>query len=62
MMILKKFQSMVLMVGNAWELIATQFLTHVASKDESGVAEFATPVAITEGLLRNILKLMNCRN
>ena len=34
------------MVGNAWELIATQFLTHVASKDESGVAEFATPVAI----------------
>ena len=53
---------MVLMVGNAWELIATQFLTHVASKDESGVAEFATPVAITEGLLRNILKLMNCKN
>jgi len=41
----------------AWEMIATDISIPVAAKEKDSVAAIATNVAITEGLLRNILNL-----
>jgi hypothetical protein len=42
---------------SAWEQIATEFAKSVAMQRNDSVASSATNVAITEGLLRNILDL-----